>query len=179
MYSARHTVYISCKQVYFVPFFRGVYVWHSTLMWLFPSQFLAPLVPNFLSARPKLGHHPVALLPLGALGQDLVGEARFFVLGEFNLGLHPGNAIWGFSLTTQTSGPCLLATGVSQKSWISQHGWPLLNHLGIFFKVSYHFSQDDESLCPGNLGTTLRFKIDHAHFALSPHPQLRQLRPFF
>lgn len=33
-------------------FKREIYVWHRTLMRLFPSQFLEPPVPNFLGARP-------------------------------------------------------------------------------------------------------------------------------
>lgn len=74
-------------------FSERVIIWHKTIMKLFPSQSLEPLVPNFLNARSKLGHHPVALFPLGERARIYWGKLDSLPRKEFNLGLYPGNAL--------------------------------------------------------------------------------------
>lgn len=180
MYSARHAVYISCKQVYFVPFFfkRGVYVWHRTLMRLFPSQFLEPPVPSFLGARPAWIPPCCTVSPWGIGPGSSWGK-----LGS--LPRQPGTAPRKCHLRIQPYHMDIRAfpLGIwseSEKLNFSARLTTPQSVVDLKKKNRYRItSANMKNLMPRSLGTTPRFKIGHAHFALSPHPQLRQLRLFF
>lgn len=90
MYSARHAGYISCKRCISSHFFKkGVYVWHRILMRLFPSQFLEPPVPTFLSTWPAWIPPCCTVSPWGTGSGSSGGGTRFFAKGRVEPGIVP------------------------------------------------------------------------------------------